>query len=61
MMLIYDKIRPEDFGECLGMGKCGTCLIEIEPDIHLNSFNRNEETTLMKAGSDKDSGWRVSF
>lgn len=53
MMLIYDKISPEDFGECLGMGKCGTCLIEIEPGIRLNSFNRNEDTTLIKAKSDK--------
>jgi ferredoxin len=29
MMLIYDQIYPEGFGECLGMGKCGTCLVEI--------------------------------
>lgn len=51
MMLIYDKISPEDFGECLGMGKCGTCLIEISPEIFLNSYDRNEETTLVKVGT----------
>ncbi|MFD2163755.1 2Fe-2S iron-sulfur cluster-binding protein [Paradesertivirga mongoliensis] len=53
MMLIYDKLGPEDFGDCLGMGKCGTCLIEIEPGIQLNSFDRNEDTTLTKAKLDK--------
>ena len=51
MMLIYDKIGLEDFGDCLGMGKCGTCLIEIAPKIYLNSYDRNEEATLLKAGA----------
>ncbi len=51
MMLIYDKISPEDFGDCLGMGKCGTCLVEIEPEFVSNSYQRNEETTLQKAGA----------
>lgn len=53
MMLIYDKLGPEDFGDCLGMGKCGTCLIEIESGTYLNSYNRNEETTLLKSGTNK--------
>jgi 2Fe-2S ferredoxin len=51
MMLIYDKISPEDFGDCLGMGKCSTCLIEVTQNNHLSSYNRNEETTLLKAGN----------
>ena len=29
MALITDKIYVEDFGECKGMGRCGTCVIEI--------------------------------
>lgn len=53
MMLIYDKLSPEDFGDCVGMGKCGTCLIEIESGIHPSSFNRNEDTTLLKSGAHK--------
>jgi ferredoxin, 2Fe-2S len=53
MMLIYDKLSPGDFGDCLGMGKCGTCLIEIESGVCLTSYNRNEDTTLLKAGTDK--------
>lgn len=51
MMLIYDKISPDDFGDCLGMGKCSTCLIEIPQGIDLNFYSRNEETTLAKAES----------
>lgn len=58
MMLIYDKLSPEDFGDCLGMGKCSTCLIEIESDTNLTSYNRNESTTLQKAGKEK--GMRLS-
>lgn len=53
MMLIYDLLSPDGFGDCLGMGKCGTCLIEINNDINLTSYNRNEETTLLKAGNAK--------
>ncbi|HEY9364350.1 MAG TPA: 2Fe-2S iron-sulfur cluster-binding protein [Chitinophagaceae bacterium] len=51
MMLIYDKLYTEGFGECLGMGKCGTCLIEIlENKYPLTFYERNEVTTLVKAG-----------
>jgi 2Fe-2S ferredoxin len=50
MMLIYDRIYTEDFGECLGMGKCGTCLVEIISSIHeLSHYNRNEQATLLRA------------
>lgn len=50
MMLIYDNLYVEEFGECLGMGKCGTCLIEIvENKGELTSFDRNEETTIGKS------------
>lgn len=51
MMLIFDKIYIQEFGDCLGMGKCGTCLIEImEMPLPLSSYERNEETTIRKAG-----------
>ncbi len=51
MMLIYDRIYTESFGECLGMGKCGTCMVEIMSSKHeLSCYERNEETTLLKAG-----------
>lgn len=51
MMLIYDKIYTDGFGECLGMGKCGTCLVEIiKGNPQLTFYERNEQTTLLKSG-----------
>jgi 2Fe-2S ferredoxin len=49
MMLIFDKIFTEDFGECKGMGRCGTCMVEILSDHPaLGSLERNEESTIGK-------------
>lgn len=51
MMLIYDKVCTDGFGECLGMGKCGTCLVEIISSCGaLSYYERNEDTTLFRAG-----------
>lgn len=38
----------EDFGECKGIGRCGTCLIEIETTNPLPIPERNEQSTLAK-------------
>lgn len=51
MVLLYDKIYIEGFGECKGMGRCGTCVVKVEglpraADTH----DRNEESTLLKMG-----------
>lgn len=49
MMLIYDNLYPDDFGDCLGMGKCGTCLIELLEYTNQPTFlDRNERTTVDK-------------
>lgn len=49
MMLIYDRIYTESFGECLGMGKCGTCMVEIMGSKHdLSCYERNEDMTLLR-------------
>lgn len=49
MMLIYDRFADEEFGDCRGMGKCGTCMVEIlNATEDLASFDRNEKTTLAK-------------
>ncbi|MGH2647527.1 MAG: 2Fe-2S iron-sulfur cluster-binding protein [Ginsengibacter sp.] len=51
MALITDKIYIEDFGECKGMGRCGTCVIEIiKTENELLSLERNEEATIKKTG-----------
>jgi len=49
MLLIYDTIFIEDFGDCKGIGRCGTCHIKIlNRDNELLQRQRNEETTLSK-------------
>ena len=49
MMLIYDRMYPEDFGECKGIGRCGTCHIQISNDNgKLRGTFGNEAATLSK-------------
>lgn len=50
MYLLDDQFIVEDFGECRGMGKCATCMIEViaAPNL-LEGLQRNEMTTLKKA------------
>jgi ferredoxin, 2Fe-2S len=51
MVLLYDKIYIEDFGECKGMGRCGTCAIKVTGLPHsVQTLERNEERTLFKMG-----------
>jgi 2Fe-2S ferredoxin len=50
MALIYDRIYTEGFGDCLGMGKCGTCLVQITgKQTELTAYERNEDITLLKS------------
>ncbi len=48
MVLINEKIYVEDFGECKGIGRCGTCLVEIITINPLPELERNEKSTLEK-------------
>ena len=49
MVLINEKIYVEDFGECKGIGRCGTCLIEVEGlPVESMKMDRNEKSTLQK-------------
>ncbi len=59
MDLINDKMYVEDFGECRGIGRCGTCLVSYTSENTLPEMDRNEKTTLEKAGVD-GSVWRLS-
>ncbi|MGC8750825.1 2Fe-2S iron-sulfur cluster-binding protein [Hydrotalea sp.] len=47
MYLLADQFFLDDFGDCKGMGKCGTCAIEImdAPNLDMN-LQRNERKTL---------------
>jgi 2Fe-2S ferredoxin len=48
MELIKDKIYPDGFGECGGMGRCGTCLAFLAGEPKLLARLGNEATTLSK-------------
>lgn len=49
MVLINEKMYVEDFGECKGIGRCGTCLIVAEGlDYSASVMERNEKSTLQK-------------
>lgn len=54
MILINEKIYVEDFGECKGIGRCGTCLIEVEGIKGTAAeMERNEKSTLAKCSIQK--------
>jgi len=54
MILINEKIYVEDFGECKGIGRCGTCLVEVEGLGEAASvMERNEKSTLAKCAVQK--------
>lgn len=49
MAWISDSICLDGFGECKGMGRCGTCHVRLlNYSGELNDLQRNEETTLGK-------------
>lgn len=51
MTLLKDKIYIEDFGQCGGMGRCGTCCVTISGlPGNANTSNTNERNTLSKMG-----------
>lgn len=49
MALIYDKVYLEDFGDCKGIGRCGTChILLLEYNEELLKREGNEQATLSK-------------
>lgn len=49
MALLYDKLFLEEFGECKGIGRCGTCHVYLENAGALPGLReRNEEVTLSR-------------
>lgn len=44
--LIQDRLFTDDFGQCGGMGRCGTCIVRIAGLKNNSGLLRNEETTL---------------
>lgn len=52
MELLKDKIYPDGFGECGGMGRCGTCLVHLPESEIARARVGNEATTLSKMTCD---------
>ncbi|MDP3467197.1 MAG: 2Fe-2S iron-sulfur cluster-binding protein [Daejeonella sp.] len=46
--LIQDRLFTDDFGQCGGMGRCGTCIVRICGMKEGSGFIRNEGTTLQR-------------
>jgi 2Fe-2S ferredoxin len=60
MQLIADKIFVEDFGDCKGMGRCGTCMVQVSGlKGQACEMERNEKITITKSGI-KSAGIRLS-
>jgi 2Fe-2S ferredoxin len=60
MVLLNEKFYLESFGECKGMGRCCTCVVEIKAmENCLVEMQRNEASTLSKSGIHQ-SGMRLA-
>lgn len=55
MFLLKEELGLESFGQCGGVGRCATCVVETN-GIKGNSAikERNEPATLQKIGYDKE-------
>ena len=60
MVLLNEKFYLEDFGECKGMGRCGTCVVRVSGlKGAAIGKERNEEATLGKMNI-TESGLRLA-
>ena len=51
MYLLKDRLLLDEFGECSGIGRCGTCVIRTEGITGSSMIKeRKEPTTLAKNG-----------
>ena len=56
MTLLYDKFYIDDFGECKGTGRCGTCHIQVSGNYGGSLYRvGNENSTLRKITGVTDS------
>ena len=55
MRLLVDKLEPDEFGVCGGMGRCATCVIRIKGLTGSSQVKgRNEPVTLSRSGYDDE-------
>ena len=61
MHFIYDKMYTDGFGECKGIGRCGTCAIEVMQAQGVEmEYHRNELQTLAKHNLTAEQGVRLA-
>jgi 2Fe-2S ferredoxin len=61
MHFIYDKMYTDGFGECKGMGRCGTCAIEVlQAEPAEMDYHRNELQTLARHNLTAEQGVRLA-
>ncbi|HNE50289.1 MAG: 2Fe-2S iron-sulfur cluster-binding protein [Chitinophagales bacterium] len=61
MVLLKDKLFVDYFGECGGLGRCGTCVIKIKGLSGAALIkDRNEPVTLSKMGYNETEHIRLS-
>ena len=61
MELLKDKLYLDDFGECGGMGRCATCIVNIAGLKGSTVIkDRNEPVTLAKFGFEDNPSIRLS-
>lgn len=51
MAFVRDRLFPEGFGECGGIGRCATCQVQVNDAPDLAGMDRNEAATLAKHGA----------
>ena len=60
MALLFDELDLEEFGECKGMGRCGTCRIRILEQHPLKGSYEDNETSTLKKMENSDPDVRLS-
>lgn len=60
MVLLKDRICPDDFGQCGGMGRCGTCLVRISGFTENSMLSYRDEQVALKRMGISDTGIRLS-
>lgn len=61
MLLLNNKMYLDCFGECGGMGRCGTCIVKIRGLKGISTTKvRNEPVTLSRYGYNEEIEIRLS-
>ncbi len=61
MVLLNDRIYLENFGECGGQGRCGTCVVRVEDaQGSLSSERSRNETRTLEKNEHQEKNIRLS-